>query len=56
MKLSKFTGEEIAIGLRQAEVVRPVAEVCRKMDVSYNVIPLEAGVRRPGHSELRKMR
>lgn len=31
MKKSKFTGEQIAFALRQAEVGTPVAEVCRKM-------------------------
>lgn len=34
MKKSKFTGEQIAPALRQAEVGTPVAEVCRKMGVS----------------------
>ena len=34
MKKSKFTGEQIAFALRQAEVGTPVAEVCRKMGVS----------------------
>lgn len=34
MKTSKFTGEQIACALRQAEVGTPVAEVCRKMGVS----------------------
>ena len=34
MKKSKFTGEQIAFALRQAEVGTPVAEVCRKMGIS----------------------
>ena len=34
MKKSKFTGEQIAFSLRQAEVGAPVAEVCRKMGIS----------------------
>jgi transposase-like protein len=34
MKKSKFTGEQIAFALRQAEVGTPVAKVCRKMGVS----------------------
>lgn len=34
MKKSRFTGEQIAFALRQAEVGTPVAEVCRKMGVS----------------------
>ena len=33
MKKSKFTGEQIAFALRQAEVGTPVAEVCCKMGV-----------------------
>jgi hypothetical protein len=34
MKKSKFTGEQIAFALRQAEVGTPVTEVCRKMGIS----------------------
>lgn len=34
MKKSKFTGEQVAFALRQAEVGTPVTEVCRKMGVS----------------------
>ena len=34
MKTSKFTGEQIAFALRQAEVGTPVGEVCRKMGIS----------------------
>jgi len=34
MKKSKFTGEQIAFALREAEVGTPVAEVCRKMGIS----------------------
>lgn len=48
MKKSKFTGEQIAFALRQAEVGTPVAEVCRKMGVSEDLLPVEATVRRPG--------
>lgn len=57
MKKSKFTGEQIAFALRQAEVSTPVAEVCRKMGVSeapyYRWKQLYGGL---GPSELRKMR
>ena len=57
MKKSKFTGEQIAFALRQAEVGTPVAEVCRKMGVSeatyYRWKQLYGGM---GPSELRKMR
>jgi len=34
MKTSKFTDEQIAFALRQAEIGTKVAEVCRKMGVS----------------------
>ncbi len=34
MKKSKFTEEQIAFALRQAETGTPVAEVCRKMGIS----------------------
>ncbi|EZP64497.1 Mobile element protein [Sphingomonas paucimobilis] len=57
MKKSKFTSEQIAFALRQAEVGTPVAEVCRKMGVSeatyYRWKQLYGGL---GPSELRKMR
>ena len=34
MKKSKFTEEQIAVALKQAEVGTPVEEVCRKMGIS----------------------
>jgi putative transposase len=34
MKKSRFTGEQIALALRQAKVGTPFAEVCRKMGIS----------------------
>ena len=34
MKTSKFTDEQIALALRQAEAGTPVGEVCRKLGVS----------------------
>jgi len=34
MKKSKFSNEQIAFGLRQAETGTRVAEVCRKMGIS----------------------
>ena len=57
MKKSKFTGEQIAFALRQAEVGTPVAEICRKMGVSeatYSRRKQRYGGMGP--SELRKMR
>ena len=34
MKKSRFTKEQIAFALKQAETGTPVAEICRKMGVS----------------------
>lgn len=34
MKRSRFTDQQIAFALRQAEEGTPVAEVCRKMGIS----------------------
>ena len=34
MKSSRYTPEQVAFGLRQAEDGKPVSEVCRKMGVS----------------------
>ena len=34
MKSSRYTPEQVAFGLRQAEDGTPVSEVCRKMGVS----------------------
>ena len=34
MKTSKFTDEQIAMALRQAEAGTPVGEICRKLSVS----------------------
>ena len=57
MKKSKFTDEQIAFALRQAEVGTPVAEGCRKMGVSEatycRLKQLCGGL---GPSELSKMR
>ncbi|AIP19875.1 transposase family protein [Burkholderia pseudomallei MSHR5855] len=46
MKKSKFTEEQIAYALKQAELGTPVAEVCRKMGISdatfyiYGLLPI----------------
>jgi len=57
MKKSKFTGEQIAYALRQADLGVTVAEVCRKMGVSeatyYRWKQHYGGM---GPSELRKLR
>lgn len=57
MKRSKFTEEQIAFALRQAETGTRVAEVCRKLGVSettfYNWKKKYGGL---GVSELRRMK
>ncbi len=46
MKRSKFTEEQMAYALKQAELGTPVAEVCRKMGISdatfyiYGLLPI----------------
>jgi putative transposase len=57
MKKSKFTEEQIAFALRQAETGTRVAEVCRKMGISEQTYfrwkKKYAGL---GVSELRRLR
>jgi putative transposase len=57
MKRSKFTEQQIAFALKQAESGIPVEEVCRKMGISdatfYNWKKKYGGV---GVSELRRLR
>jgi len=57
MKKSKFTDEQIAFALKQAEVGTPVEEVCSKMDISdatfYNWRKKYGGL---GPSELRRLK
>jgi putative transposase len=57
VKKSKFTEEQIAFALKQAEVGTPVEEVCRKMGISdatfYNWRKKYGGL---GPSELRRLK
>lgn len=57
MKRSKYTEEQIAFALKQAEVGTTVAEVCRKMGISeatfYNWKKTYGGL---GVSELRRLK
>jgi putative transposase len=57
MKTSKFTDEQIAFALKQAETGTRVAEVCRKMGISeatfYNWKKKYGGL---GVSELRRLK
>lgn len=34
MRTSRFTNEQIAMALRQAEAATPVAEICRKLEIT----------------------
>jgi len=57
VKRSKYSEEQIAFALKQAEVGTPVEEVCRKMGISdatfYNWRKKYGGL---GPSELRRLR
>ena len=57
MKRSKFTEQQIAFSLKQAELGIPVEEVCRKLGISdatfYNWKKKYGGL---GPSELRRLR
>ncbi len=57
MKRSKYTEQQIAFALRQAELGTPVEEVCRKLGISdatfYNWKKKYGGL---GPSELRRLR
>ena len=57
MKRSKFTEQQIAYALKQAELGTPVEEVCRKMGISdatfYNWKKKYGGL---GPSELRRLK
>ena len=57
MKKSKFTDEQIAFALKQAEVGTPVEEICRKIGISdatfYSWRKKYGGL---GPSELRRLK
>jgi putative transposase len=57
VKKSKYTEEQIAFGLKQAELGTPVEEVCRKMGISdatfYNWRKKFGGL---GPSEVRRLK
>ena len=57
MKKSKYTEQQIAFALKQAELGTPVEEVCRKLGISdatfYNWKKKYGGL---GPSELRRLR
>ena len=57
MKRSKFTEQQIAFALKQAELGTPVEEVCRKLGISdatfYNWKKKYGGL---GPSELRRLK
>ncbi len=57
MKRSKYTEQQIAFALKQAELGTPVEEVCRKMGISdatfYNWKKKYGGL---GPSELRRLK
>lgn len=57
MKKSKYTEEQIAFALKQAELGTPVEEVCRKMGISdgtfYNWRKKYGGL---GPSELKRLK
>ena len=57
MKRSKFTEEQVAYALRQAESGTPVADVCRQLGVSEATFYLwKKKYAHLGVSELRRMR
>jgi len=57
MKTSKFTDEQVAMALRQAEAGPPVGEICRKLGVSEQTFyRWEKRFGALGVSELRELR
>lgn len=57
MKKSRYTEEQVAFALKQAELGTPVAEVCHKMGVSeatfFRLKQMHGGL---GPAELRRLR
>ena len=49
MKRKRYSDEQIAFALRQAEGGTTVEEICRKLGVRADVLPVEEAVRRDGH-------
>jgi putative transposase len=60
MRKSKFTEEQVALALRQAEAGTPVAEICRKLQVTeatfYRWKKKFGGLGVPELRELRQLR
>lgn len=60
MRRSKFTPEQVALALRQAESGTPVAEICRKLEVTENTFyrwkKKFGGLGTPEIRELRQLR
>jgi putative transposase len=60
MRVSKFTPEQVALALRQAESGTPVAEICWKLEVTENTFyrwkRKYGGLGTPEIRELRQLR
>ena len=56
MKKSRHSQEQVAFGLRQAEEGPPVSEVCHKMGVSEQTLPVEEEAPGYGVAEVRRLR
>ena len=60
MRTSRFSPEQVAMALRQAEAGTPVAEICRKMEITettfYRWKKKFGGMGTPEIRELRQLR